>query len=231
MSGVRLLVGLDVLPRWLHPMASALAGSGEDEFSLLRPPPGMPVRESAVLVLFSEGTGAGPDVLLIERASGMSFHAGQAAFPGGVHEDTDGGPVGAALREAAEETCLEPGSVTPVAVLPRLWIPPTGFAVEPVVAWWHSPMPVEPGDAAEVAAVHRVAIGELTDPAARVRVRHPSGYIGPGFEARGMLVWGFTGGLLDRLCAAAGWGRPWKPGRMVEVDATGRVAPGGGTRR
>ena len=69
----------------------------------------------------------------------------------------------------------------------------------------------------EVAQVHRVPVAELTDPANRVRVHHPSGYVGPGFEVRGMLVWGFTGGLLDRVLALGGWERPWDPGRLVPI--------------
>ena len=62
---------------------------------------------------------------------------------------------------------------------------------------------------AEVAAVARVPIAELVDPASRLRVTHPSGWIGPAFEVRDLLVWGFTAGLLDRLLALGGWERPW----------------------
>ena len=56
-------------------------------------------------------------------------------------------------------------------------------------------------DPAEVSDVHRVPIAELTDPGNRVNVRHPSGYIGPGFTVHDMLVWGFTAHLLDRILA------------------------------
>jgi hypothetical protein len=40
-------------------------------------------------------------------------------------------------------------------------------------------------------------------------VVHPSGWMGPGFAARGLFVWGFTAGLLDRLLEIAGWAEPW----------------------
>lgn len=223
MESAEILVAPRSLPIWLRPLIDALTKLPASEISPLSPPPGIPVRESAVLILFSAGTGAGPDVLLIERADDMRSHAGQPAFPGGASEDSDSGPVAVALREASEETGLLPEAVTAFATLPRLWIPPSGFAVTPVVAYWHAPSPVAPGNAAEVAAVHRVTIAELADPARRVSVRHPTGYVGPGFEVRQMLVWGFTGMLLSRLLAAGGWERSWEHGRVIGVDSGWRL--------
>ena len=55
----------------------------------------------------------------------------------------------------------------------------------------------------------RVPLAELLDPANRVSVGHPSGFVGPAFDVRGLLVWGFTAGLLSRLFALSGWERPW----------------------
>mgnify|MGYP002866422361 FL=1 len=66
-------------------------------------------------------------------------------------------------------------------------------------------------DAGEVESVVRVPLAELLDPANRVSVRHPSGFVGPAFDVRGLLVWGFTAGLLSRLFALVGWERPWDP--------------------
>jgi hypothetical protein len=54
-----------------------------------------------------------------------------------------------------------------------------------------------------------VPVRELADPANRFRVRHPSGFRGPGFEAGGMFIWGFTAGLLDALLVRGGWRRDW----------------------
>ncbi len=156
-------------------------------------------------------------MLLIERAHDMRSHAGQPAFPGGAIDATDEHAVHAALREAAEETGLDPSGVDVWAVLPDLYIPPTGFAVTPVLGWWRAPSPVAAADPAEVASVHRVPLAELTDPARRCRVQHPSGYVGSAFEVRGLLVWGFTGGLLDRLIHLAGWERPWDESRLVPL--------------
>lgn len=203
------------LPDWLRPLADAAREVTVHDLTRF-PAPADARRRSAVLVLFGEGE-QGPDVLLIERAHDMRSHAGQPAFPGGAIDPTDEHAVGAALREAAEETGLDPSGVDVWAVLPDLYIPPSGFAVTPVLGWWRSPTPVAAADPAEVASVHRVPLAELTDPARRCRVRHPSGFVGPAFEVRGLLVWGFTGGLLDRLIHLGGWERPWDDSRLVPL--------------
>ena len=169
---------------------------------------------SAVLMLMGEQDGE-PDVLLIERAHDMRSHAGQPAFPGGRVDPGDADAVATALREAEEETGLDPSGVEIVAVLPDLFIPPSGFVVTPVLGWWQCPTPVFAKDPAEVASVHRVPISELADPERRCQVRHPSGFVGPAFEVRGLLVWGFTGGLVDRLIHLGGWEQPWSPGSRV----------------
>lgn len=205
------------LPEWLRPLADAVTGiKGSDLTRFLPPPTGG--RPSAVLMLLGEGA-QGPDLLLIERAHDMRSHAGQPAFPGGALETGDTGPVDAALREAHEETALDPSGVVPFALLPDLWVPVSDFVVTPVLGWWREPSPVYAADSTEVASVHRVPIEELVDPARRMRVRHPSGYVGLGFDVAGLLVWGFTAGLISGLLDLAGWSRPWDPDRIVDLDA------------
>jgi len=148
----------------------------------------------------------------------MRSHSGQPAFPGGALDPTDSGVVTAALREAEEETGLDPTGVRPFAVLPDLFVPPSGFVVTPVLAWWEVPSAVGVVDASEVADVLRIAIDHLINPANRVRVRHPSGYVGAGFIFNDLVIWGFTGGLLDRIIALAGWEQPWDQSNVVDVD-------------
>lgn len=210
---------LAITPDWLAPIVHAAGGVQPEEITLFQPPE-TGGRRGSVLMLFGEGPD-GPDVLLIERAKEMRQHAGQPAFPGGAVDDTDASPEAGALREANEETGLDPAGVEVFAALPALWLPPSGFVVTPVLGWWRAPSPVSVRDEREVSAVHRVPWSELLDPENRVSVRHPSGYIGPGFRVRGMLVWGFTGGLLARMFTAAGLDRPWEPGAMVEIGWNG----------
>jgi 8-oxo-dGTP pyrophosphatase MutT (NUDIX family) len=173
----------------------------------LRPPPGLG-RPSAVLLLFGESEGHA-DLLIVQRSPSLRRHAGQPAFPGGAIEPGDSGPVAAALREAAEEAGVEPASVTVLAVLPELFIARSGFRVTPVLAWWHRPAPVHAGADGEITAAIRARLADLADPANRLTARHPSGTAGPAFRVHGMLIWGFTAALVDRLLALAGWEVSW----------------------
>jgi 8-oxo-dGTP pyrophosphatase MutT (NUDIX family) len=200
------------VPSWLRELADAARTMGRSP-SLV--PPLVGGRRSAVLVLFADGPD-GPDLLFIQRSKGLRLHAGQTAFPGGVIDATDEGPVTAALREAAEEVGVDPGDVDVVATLPELFIPPTGFRVVPVLAWWRQPRAVAPIDPGEVAAVDRISVSELADPAARLMLHRPSGIILPAFRVRGRLIWGITAELVDRLLALAGWEREWDA-RVVEL--------------
>jgi 8-oxo-dGTP pyrophosphatase MutT (NUDIX family) len=205
-------------PAWLQPLLDAVSAGGTDVLLPSRVTAPASSRESAVLVLFGEGPD-GPDVLLIERSAHLRSHAGQPAFPGGGIDPDDDGAVGAALREAQEETGLDPAGVEVLATLPELWIPPSGNVVTPVLAWWREPSDVLPADAREVAAVARVPIAELADPANRLTIRHPAGRSGPAFEVAGMLVWGFTAAVLDRLLALGGWELEWERDRVADLPA------------
>jgi 8-oxo-dGTP pyrophosphatase MutT (NUDIX family) len=201
-------------PGWLREFVAAAPAT--DVPTRLRPPPGNGARAAAVLILFGEGTD-GPDLLLLQRADTMRKHAGQPAFPGGGIDPDDGGPVGAALREAAEETGLDPAGVTVLASMPELYVAHSGYRVTPVVGWWREPSAVAAGDPGEVASVARVPLSELTDPANRLRIRGPSGFLGPAFRARGMLIWGFTAALLHGVLQVGGWERPWDESRIEDL--------------
>lgn len=203
-------------PEWVSPLVDGLGSVEASELSRFLPPPDGPTRPASVLMLFGDGA-LGPDVLLIERAHDMRSHPSQVAFPGGAEDPDDDGPVGAALREAAEETGLDPRGVEVLGLLPQLYLPPSNFTVTPVVAWWREPSRVGVVDPAEVASVHRIPVEELLDPANRYSVRHPSGFVGPAFVVRDLLVWGFTAGLLSRFLAHVGWETPWDVDRYTEL--------------
>ena len=205
------------VPAWLRELAEA---AGKMEINPLVQPPARGGRASAVLVLFGAAPGGDPndpDLLFIQRSEDLRLHAGQPAFPGGAIDAADDGPVAAALREAAEEVGLDPDGVDVVGTLPELFIPRTGFRVVPVLAWWRQPCAVAPVDPAEVAAVERVAVSELADPATRVMVRGPGGFLSPAFGVRGMLIWGFTAALVDRLLALGGWEKPWDATAVIDL--------------
>ncbi len=207
------------LPSWLQPLADKAREIDGSDLSRFLPPDDGSGRASAVLIAFA-GTDRGPAVLLIERAADMRTHAGQVAFPGGSLDLTDASLAAAALREAHEEVGLDPSTVRVVAELPAIFIPVSGFVVTPVLAWWEHPHEVHPVDRAEVAGVELVPIADLVDPANRFMVTHPSGWLGPAFEAGGLFVWGFTAGLLDRLLDFGGWSRPWDRNVQRELPET-----------
>jgi 8-oxo-dGTP pyrophosphatase MutT (NUDIX family) len=204
------------VPAWLRALAAD--ASRMEMPPPLRPPAGGG-KPSAVLVLFAEGPGGpgDPDLLFIQRSNGLRLHAGQPAFPGGAVDAADSGPVAAALREAAEEVGVDPDGVDVVGTLPELFIPRTGFRVVPVLAWWRRPVAVAPVDPGEVAAVERVGVRELADPAARTMVRVRDGRITPAFRVRGMLIWGFTAMLVDGLLRLGGWEQPWDAAQVIDL--------------
>ena len=203
-------------PAWLRDLAAAAAVM---EVPLPSRPPASGGRRSAVLVLFGDGV-RGPDLLYIQKNEGLRRHAGQPAFPGGKIEDSDDGPVAAALREGAEETGLDPAGVEVLTTLPEMFIPRSQFRVVPTLAWWRTPSAVRPTDIGEVAAVERISVADLADPANRLTLRHPLGYSGPAFRIGPMLIWGFTALLTDRLLALGGFERPW------DVTAIGALPEG-----
>ena len=194
------------LPEWLRPVEAAARSITVADLTRFLPPQDADPRRGAVLMLFGESE-AGPDLLLTERAHHMRSHPGQVSFPGGSIDEGETERE-AALREAAEETGLDPSGVTVFATLPELWLPPSNFAVTPVLGWWREPSPVRAVSPDEVHAVYRVPIRELLDPAYRITVRHPRGWVGPGFligRDSDVILWGFTAGIIARLFEYLGW--------------------------
>lgn len=210
------------LPAWLDPVARAAETVLPTQLSRFLPPESGAGRQSAVLILFGEGA-RGPELLLMERSGNLRSHAGQPSFPGGSLDPEDGdpmtdGPLHAALREAEEETGLDPRGVQIFGVLPKLFIPVSDFVVTPVLGWWRRPTPVGVVDPAETARVFTVPVSDLTDPANRATTIHPSGHQGPAFLVESALVWGFTAGVIDRILHFAGWERPWDRTKQVPLD-------------
>jgi 8-oxo-dGTP pyrophosphatase MutT (NUDIX family) len=185
-------------------------------------------RDAAVLVLFSgppdAPAGAVPDdadLLVTVRASTLRHHAGQAAFPGGAADPGDTGPVHTALREANEETGVDPGRLRPLCTLERMFIPPSGFHVVPVLAYSQDPGPVAVVDESETAIVARVPVRAFINPENRIMVyrkERARRFAGPAFLLNEMLVWGFTGQVISAMLDVAGWAKPWNTDDVRELD-------------
>lgn len=188
-------------------------------------------RSAAVLILFghlddrpahvhSRAVPDDLDVLFVLRSGSLRSHPGQVAFPGGRIDDADASPTAAALREAEEETGLDPAGVEVLGALPVVGLPVSNYLVTPVLAWWSAPTPVRVVDSAESAHVFRAPVADLLSPASRFHAvvrRHGRKHVTPAFDVDGVVIWGFTGLLLSRLFQGLGWTQPWDESR--ERDA------------
>jgi len=208
-------------PDWLEPVVAALEEITWRDLTAFGVPDGAAPRRSAVLMLFGEGPD-GPDLLLTERSHTMRSHPGQVSFPGGA-VDAGETAVQAALREAEEETGIEPDGVEVLGQLPELYLPPSDNAVTPVVGWWRDPSEVSPTSVDEVHAVYRVPVSELRDPTHRITVRSPRhGWRTPGFligPDKDVILWGFTGGIVQRFLQYLGWLDDVPDAREVDLPA------------
>jgi hypothetical protein len=77
-----------------------------------------------------------------------------------------------------------------------------------------------------VAAVEQISVSELADPAARLMMHRPRGIVLPAFRVRGMLIWGMTAALVDRLLMLGGWARPWDTSTVVDLSSARVEADG-----
>ena len=116
-------------------IANALAHYTPGE--ILRGPavdrPKQPGRRSAVLVAVYDGAD-GPTTILTRRPPHMRKHAGEIAFPGGAHDDTDESLWHTALREAEEEVALDPSLPRRLGDLDRFVTGASFSLVQPIVA-------------------------------------------------------------------------------------------------
>ena len=185
-------------------------------------------RRAAVLVLFgvldgdaSEAIGTVPydlDVLLLRRAATLGSHPGQIAFPGGRLEGDEDATT-AAMREAVEETGLDPSGVAVLGTLPDAPLMVSDHLVTPVLAWWTKASQVAAVDPAETVDVFRVPVAELLDPENRmtaVVARGGREFRAPAFRVGEVLVWGFTAILLSSLFDELGWAPAWDASRTIE---------------
>ena len=104
-----------------------------------------------------------PTVLLTQRPSHMSTHAGQIAFAGGKCDETDLDVAATALREAYEEVGLDARHVKVLGTLPE-YVTGSAFYVTPVVALISPAMTLQL-NTHEVSDAFEVPLAFLMDPA------------------------------------------------------------------
>jgi 8-oxo-dGTP pyrophosphatase MutT (NUDIX family) len=157
-----------------------------------------PIRLAAVLIPIVDRPE--PTVLLTQRTTELSSHAGQIAFPGGKIDPGDESPLAAALREAREEIGLDRRLVHPIGYL-DVYMTTLGYRIVPTVAR------VDPHfelalNAAEVHDTFEVPLSFLMQPINHQRhsrewngmMRH---FYAIPFADR--YIWGVTAGILRNL--------------------------------
>jgi len=168
-----------------------------------RPPPGIdpsrPIPAAVLALLFPGGE---PCLVLTRRTDRVETHKGQICLPGGA-VDRDETPIEAALREADEEIGVARAAVRIVGALTPIFIPVSGFRMEPFVAVTDR-RPDFRAAASEVDEVIEVPLSRLRDPRLRgerraLRDGHP--VVVPYFEIGQKHVWGATAMVLAELCA------------------------------
>ena len=124
--------------------------------------PGKDARAASVLILLYPYKGSVYTVFM-QRPDYNGVHGGQISFPGGKQEPSDENAIQTAIREAEEETGVNPEEITILGTLTPLFIPVSNTLVTPVVAWINE-KPVFSHQAEEVVFLFDADIRRFYDP-------------------------------------------------------------------
>ncbi len=170
--------------------------------------PGKDARAASVLILlypYNESV----YTVFMQRPDYNGVHGGQISFPGGKQEPSDENAVHAAVREAKEETGVNPEEITVLGTLTPLFIPVSNIVVTPVVAWIKE-KPLFRHQAEEVEFLFDADIKRFYDPDI-VKVKPVK--IGSEtmevkyYDYEGHMIWGATAMILHELLAILRRGR------------------------
>jgi 8-oxo-dGTP pyrophosphatase MutT (NUDIX family) len=180
----------------LDDLRSALLTPGEAEAM------DAPGRTEAAVLIPIFGWPERPGAVFTERRADLRRHAGEICFPGG-RRDPGESLLETALREAHEETGLDPSRVEVVGALPPVGTFITSYKVHPFVGLVPERLALRPNPD-EVEAVLHFRLEELREGFAMRRlvrrgvpIRTPTHLVGEH------MIWGATarivGQLLERL--------------------------------
>ncbi len=158
-------------------------------------------RPSAVMILFCRDEQDDLFIPLIERHAYKGTHSAQISFPGGKYETADENLQNTAIRECFEEIGLKE-EIEIIGKLTRLFIPVSGFLVEPYVAVCKIKNPMIIPQEREVKSILKLKISQLLDDliieegtvqASEYKIKTPY------FLVEGNKVWGATAMMLNEL--------------------------------
>ncbi len=160
-------------------------------------------RPSAVMILFCLDNDGEYFIPLIERMAYNGTHSAQVSFPGGKYEAEDENLQNTAIRECFEEIGLKE-EIEIIGKLTRLFIPVSGFLVEPYVGFCKIKDPIIIPQEREVKSVLKLSLSQLLDnsiieegvvQASEYKIKTPY------FLVEGNKVWGATAMMLNELKA------------------------------
>jgi 8-oxo-dGTP pyrophosphatase MutT (NUDIX family) len=154
--------------------------------------------QAAVLLPITRS--AEPGLVLTLRASGMSTHSGEVAFPGGRRDPEDVDLIATALREAQEEIGLPGGLVEVLGPLSTL-VSRHGIEVTPYVGLVPDYVEYQANDA-EIASVFTVPLAFFRDDPREMT--HRIDYLGkswyvPSYRYGEYQIWGLTAIMVVEL--------------------------------
>lgn len=162
--------------------------------------PGPDARVAAVLILLFPDNGSIHTVFM-QRHNYDGVHGGQISFPGGKKEDSDKDIIHTAIREAKEETGVDPDGISVLGTLTPLFIPVSNMIVTPVVGWTNE-KPAFIHQPEEVVFLINAELKRFLDPSIlktkpfeirgeMINVKY--------FDYEGHVIWGATAMILNEL--------------------------------
>jgi 8-oxo-dGTP pyrophosphatase MutT (NUDIX family) len=157
------------------------------------------IRPAHAAVLIAITQEEEPKVLLTRRSVTLNNHAGEVSFPGGKRDPQDTSNIVVALREAYEETALNPFDVDLLGDLP-MQRARNGMLVKPIVGL----IPPDVQLVAQPTEIDRIFFASLrqlmqAQPVPyEVRFAHQSLYF-PSLRVENEVVWGLTARMLMSL--------------------------------
>lgn len=153
--------------------------------------------DAAVLIAITQELQ--PRVLLTRRSMQLSQHAGEVSFPGGKRDPSDTSNIVVALREAQEETALNPFEVKLLGDLP-IQRARSGLSVKPIVGLIpaHVDLIPQPSEIDRIFFADLKALIEAPPLPYEVRLARQSIYF-PSMQVESEIVWGLTARMLISL--------------------------------